>query len=103
VLSGSARFTEKLTLGYRDAVALGDSPLHRAGERVTGHEFHRTTVTFDREYPSAWAFRTATDPAARDGALTGGLHAGYLHTHPAAHPHAIARFVATAATSRLGA
>ena len=28
VLSGSARFTERLTLGYRDAVAVTDSPLH---------------------------------------------------------------------------
>ena len=31
VLSGSARFTERLTLGYRDAVATADSSLHAAG------------------------------------------------------------------------
>ncbi len=44
VLAGSARFTERLTLGYRDAVAVTDSALHAIGERVTGHEFHRTAA-----------------------------------------------------------
>ena len=33
--------------------------------------------------------------------MHGGVHAGYLHTHPAAHPQAIARFVAAAAHSKL--
>ncbi|MGV0801597.1 cobyrinate a,c-diamide synthase, partial [Mycolicibacterium elephantis] len=40
-------------------------------------------------------------PAVRDGAVDAGVHAGFLHTHPAAHPRAITRFVASAATSRL--
>ncbi|MGV0742217.1 cobyrinate a,c-diamide synthase [Mycolicibacterium sp. XJ870] len=99
VLAGSARFTERLTLGYRDAVAVVDSSLHAAGERVTGHEFHRTAVTFADELPPAWAF---TDRR-RDGAVHRGVHAGYLHTHPAAHPQAITRFVTAAARTKLGA
>jgi cobyrinic acid a,c-diamide synthase len=37
----------------------------------------------------------------RDGAVHNGVHASYLHTHPAAHPQAITRFVAAAATSKL--
>jgi cobyrinic acid a,c-diamide synthase len=38
----------------------------------------------------------------QDGAVDRGVHASYLHTHPAAHPHAISRFVAAAAaTSKL--
>jgi cobyrinic acid a,c-diamide synthase len=98
VLAGSARFTERLTLGYRDAVAVADSSLHTPGERVTGHEFHRTAVTFAEDYPPAW--RYAGGPA-RDGAVHRGVHAGYLHTHPAAHPGAVARFVAAAAHSKL--
>src|SRR6195256_4912265 len=44
VLSGSARFTDRLALGYRQAVAVADSPLHTIGDRTMGHEFHRTTV-----------------------------------------------------------
>src|SRR6185436_4090629 len=54
VVPGSARFTERLTLGYRDAVALGDSSVHGAGARVVGHEFHRTAVTFAGDYEPAW-------------------------------------------------
>lgn len=102
VLAGSARFTERLTLGYRDAVAVTDSPLHTVGERVSGHEFHRTAVTFGQDYPSAWGFSSAAGARVADGAVLGGVHAGYLHTHPAAHPHASSRFVAAAATFKLG-
>jgi cobyrinic acid a,c-diamide synthase len=101
VLAGSARFTERLTLGYRDAVALGDSPLHQSGARVVGHEFHRTTVTFAHGHTPAWAFRNGAGESVTDGAVAGGVHAAYLHAHAAAHPHAATRFVAAAATSKL--
>jgi cobyrinic acid a,c-diamide synthase len=101
VLSGSARFTDRLTLGYREAVAVADSPLHTIGDRTMGHEFHRTTVTFADRYPPAWVYSGGDVDRARDGAVHAGVHAGYLHTHPAAHPQAITRFVAAAATSKL--
>ncbi|WP_197373669.1 cobyrinate a,c-diamide synthase [Mycolicibacterium baixiangningiae] len=101
VLSGSARFTERLTLGYRQAVATADSTMHRAGERVIGHEFHRTAVTFADRYEPAWHFAGRAGGPVADGAVHRGVHAGYLHTHPAAHPQAIARFVASAARSKL--
>ena len=101
VLSGSARFTDRLTLGYREAVAVADSSLHAVGERAVGHEFHRTTVTFADSYPPAWVYRGRDVAKVRDGAVDRGVHASYLHTHPAAHPHAVTRFVAAAATSKL--
>jgi cobyrinic acid a,c-diamide synthase len=101
-LAGSARFTERLTLGYRDAVAVADSSVHGVGERVRGHEFHRTAVTFAQEYPPAWRFGAAAGRQVADGAVRRGVHAGYLHTHPAAHPHASSRFVEAAATFKLG-
>jgi cobyrinic acid a,c-diamide synthase len=44
VLDATARMTGRLTLGYRDAVAVSDSVLAGAGERRRGHEFHRTVV-----------------------------------------------------------
>jgi cobyrinic acid a,c-diamide synthase len=100
VLSGSARFTDRLTLGYREAVAVADSSLHSTGERAMGHEFHRTTVTFAESYPPAWVFAGREVPTVRDGAVDRGVHASYLHTHPAAHPHAISRFVAAAQRQR---
>jgi cobyrinic acid a,c-diamide synthase len=101
VLRGSARFTDRLTLGYRDAVAVTDSPLYATGDRTVGHEFHRSAVTFADSYPPAWVFAGSAVERVRDGAVDRGVHAGYLHTHPAAQQHAITRFVATAATSKL--
>jgi cobyrinic acid a,c-diamide synthase len=100
-LAGTARFTDGLTVAYRDAVATADSSLYAAGERAVGHEFHRTTVTFTDSYQPAWVYRGQEVTAVRDGVVHGGVHASYLHTHPAARPHAVTRFVAAAATSRL--
>jgi len=100
VLAGSARFTAHLTLAYRDAVAVADSPLYRAGRRVVGHEFHRTAVTFTEGYQPAWVYGGGDleDVATvRDGVVHAGVHASYLHTQPAAAPDAVARFVAHAA------
>ncbi|MEI7915372.1 MAG: cobyrinate a,c-diamide synthase [Mycobacteriaceae bacterium] len=93
VLAGSARFTERLTIGYRDAVAATDSPLFTTGQRVIGHEFHRTTVDFADPVRPAWLLADRAGEHVNDGAVREGLHAGYLHTHPAAHPHAVRRFV----------
>jgi cobyrinic acid a,c-diamide synthase len=90
VLDAEATMTERLVLGYRDAVALRGSVLHSPGARVTGHEFHRTTVT-PRAGQPAWAW-TGAQP---EGFAQGGVHASFLHTHPVAHPAAVARFVAS--------
>ncbi len=99
VLDARARFTDSLTLGYRDAVAMTGSVLFAEGERLSGHEFHRTTVDYrDGVRRPAWAW-SAVDGTRREGivARDGRIHASYLHTHPAAHPGAVARFVAQAA------
>lgn len=101
VLAGSARFTPHLTLGYRDAVAVADSPLYATGQRAVGHEFHRTAITFAEDYQPAWVYQAGgtghEKVTVRDGVARAGVHASYLHTHPAATPAAVARFVAHAA------
>ncbi|UVS78867.1 cobyrinate a,c-diamide synthase [Actinokineospora sp. UTMC 2448] len=91
-----AEMTPRLTLGYRDAVATVDSCLHPAGARVTGHEFHRTRTRPQHGDPPAWAWRDATGAAVREGFASASVHASYLHTHPAGHPEAVARFLAAA-------
>jgi len=96
VLSGSAHFTGHLTLGYRNAVAVAESSLYAVGDRTVGHEFHRSTVRFNKDYPPAWVYGGRPVGTATDGAVDAGVHASYLHTHPAAHPDAITRFVAAA-------
>lgn len=96
VLDLTATFGPKLTLGYRDAVALGDSVLWPAGARVRGHEFHRTTVAASGTTPPAWGWRTDAGPV-REGVASGQVHASYLHTHPAGNAEAVGRFVAAVA------
>jgi cobyrinic acid a,c-diamide synthase len=97
VLDAVGRFSPALTLGYRDAISVADSVLFREGERVTGHEFHRSVVVEDRPGRSpAWMWRDSSGRPARHGHVTGGVHASYLHLHPAAHPAAVAGFVAAA-------
>ncbi|WP_405177397.1 cobyrinate a,c-diamide synthase [Nocardia sp. NBC_01377] len=97
VVDADAEFGPRLTLGYRDAVALADSPLWRTGERVRGHEFHRTRLVSAANAGSAWGWRGGLGERVAEGALVHNVHASYLHTHPAGNPTATARFVATAA------
>ncbi|WSJ29513.1 cobyrinate a,c-diamide synthase [Streptomyces subrutilus] len=95
VLDADARMSERLTLGYREAVALSDSPLAAAGTRLRGHEFHRTVVEPGAGPAPAWGF---THPERRvEGFVRQGVHASYLHTHWAAEPSVAARFAAAAA------
>jgi cobyrinic acid a,c-diamide synthase len=92
VVPAEAAMTGRLTLGYRDAVALSPSPLFAAGERVPGHEFHRCAVTPRAGLAPAWGWRGG-EP---EGFVAGGVHASFLHTHPAGAPHASVEFVAGA-------
>jgi cobyrinic acid a,c-diamide synthase len=89
VIDADAAMTKRLTLGYRDAVAVSPSWLAPVGTRVTGHEFHRTTVTARATATPAWAWRDAPP----EGFVTGNVHASYLHLHWAAHPEFAQRLV----------
>ena len=89
VVPATARMSSRLTLGYRDAVAAADSAVFAAGTRVRGHEFHRTALQPRCGELPAWTWRDV-----REGFVEGGVHASYLHTHPAAQPGAVERFVA---------
>jgi cobyrinic acid a,c-diamide synthase len=101
VLDAAAEFGPTLTLGYRDAVALHDSPLWRTGTRVPGHEFHRTRI-LSASPGTAWGWRGPDGPV-REGFVHGVVHASYLHTHPAGNPGAAASFVAAASAARIEA
>ncbi|MFF9426516.1 cobyrinate a,c-diamide synthase [Streptomyces sp. NPDC014746] len=91
VLDADARMSERLTLGYRDAVAVNDSVLAPAGARLRGHEFHRTVIEPGAGPLAAWGLR---QPERRvEGFVRGGVHASYVHTHWAGSPEVAARFV----------
>ncbi|MYR89176.1 cobyrinate a,c-diamide synthase [Streptomyces sp. SID685] len=97
VLDATARMAERLTLGYRDAVAVGDSVLAAAGTRMRGHEFHRTVVEPGAGAAPAWGIRGRERRV--EGFVQRGVHASYLHTHWASEPGVARRFVERCRTS----
>nr|WP_202512919.1 cobyrinate a,c-diamide synthase [Streptomyces sp. SID3343] len=88
VLDADARMTERLTLGYREATAVRDSVLARAGRVVRGHEFHRTTLTPRAGRDAAWSL----GETGLEGHVQGSVHASYLHAHWAGTPDLARRF-----------
>ena len=93
VLDVRAAMTPTLTLGYRQAVAVTDSVLARAGDMLRGHEFHRTAAVPAAGDQPAWQLGSGT----LEGHVAGSVIASYLHTHWAGHPAAAARFTAACA------
>lgn len=91
VLDAEARMCERLTLGYREAEAATDSPGWRAGQKVAGHEFHRSVVT-----PRAGAAPAWHVDGTPEGFVVGNVHASYLHSHWAATPDVARRVVEAA-------
>ncbi|WP_157571155.1 cobyrinate a,c-diamide synthase [Nocardioides insulae] len=92
VLDATAAMSPRLTLGYREATALTDSPLAPGGTRVHGHEFHRTRVVPGDHSRHGTAWRL---PGGPEGFAGPTLHASYLHLHPAGHPDTVASFART--------
>lgn len=101
VIPGSASMG-RLSLGYRTATMLSDSPLGGVGGRVTGHEFHKTRLDLGTEraahdagWTRAWGWRGWGGEAVTEGFVSpnGRLHASYLHVHPAGAPSVLRSFV----------
>ena len=111
VLPTTAEMGKRLTLGYRRATALQNSPLLAAGDTVYGHEFHRSQLTCEPASPlfQTWSYRAGAKPVAegwhqtwsRDGLKSRRralgqqtiLHASYIHLHWGSRPDLPARFL----------
>lgn len=101
VIPAKATMDRRLTLGYRSATALGDSVVAQPGQRVTGHEFHRTGLVGDSQqaresgWAPVWGWRDWLGAPVTEGFASpdGRVHASYLHVHPAGSPGSVSRFV----------
>ena len=93
-IEADAIMTERLMLRYRTLIADHDQLVASVGARVTGHEFHRTTIQPRHGAAAAWLVDGeptgfSADPA-RVGRKT--VHASYLHVHWAGYPDLAQRF-----------
>lgn len=93
-LAAQGAMTPQLTLRYQTLVAAADTVLAAAGDRLTGHEFHRTRVEPAAGGHPAWLVGGQPVGFSADPAGTGRptLHASYLHLHWAGHPRLAQRF-----------
>jgi cobyrinic acid a,c-diamide synthase len=96
VLPGRATMSSRLTLGYREALALTATPWLEPGTPVRGHEFHYSTTESGPGARPAWEL-SARGVVRPEGVAAGAVQASFLHVHWAAHPALAARFAAAAA------
>jgi len=89
VLPTTARMTDRLTLGYREATTRGDSPVGPTGSELRGHEFHYATV----DPPGAALELRSRFASSRGGYSTPTLLASFLHHHPGGDPSVVAAFL----------
>ena len=82
ILPTKAVMGKRLTLGYRQAIALQNTPLVLIGEKVWGHEFHRSQLTIPPDYP---LFEIqGYNPKSKietEGWRIHQIHASYIHLH----------------------
>ena len=75
-----------LSLGYRQATAIGDGLLMRRGEQVWGHEFHRWQLEPGEGHGGLWELEGWGCGARKEGWTTPTVHASWLHLHWAGCP-----------------
>jgi cobyrinic acid a,c-diamide synthase len=96
VLPTTTVMGKRLTVGYRQASALQDSPLLSAGTTVWGHEFHHSQLT---AMPKKPLFETrgydqkGQGKVATEGWRMHQLHASYVHLHWGGRPEIPAQFL----------
>jgi cobyrinic acid a,c-diamide synthase len=85
---------KKLILGYRQLTAIADNLLLNAGDRIWGHEFHRSTLTNLSPHPlyHMQGYESKLSFAA-EGWYGARVQGAYTHIHFGARPDVPQRFV----------
>ncbi|HEY9691347.1 MAG TPA: cobyrinate a,c-diamide synthase [Oculatellaceae cyanobacterium] len=93
VLPTTAVMSSRLSLGYRMAIALQDSPLLPKSATVRGHEFHRSELS---KIPTQPLYNLRSYSAHTSAKIEGWslhqLHASYVHLHFGANAEIPLRF-----------
>ena len=94
ILPTTAKMGKKLTLGYRQATVMQNSPMMNKGDRAWGHEFHRSTLTHESDQPlfNLKGYHSSI-PLKSEGWQCYQLHASYTHLHFGAQPEFLKRFL----------
>lgn len=90
--------SERLTIGYRDAITRQPSFFGPSGTALRGHEFHRSVA----EPPGDGIDLAGRFGTGRGGFVSETIFASYLHQHLSSAPALAERFVAAASTGRGG-
>ncbi|MGQ4649957.1 cobyrinate a,c-diamide synthase [Lyngbya aestuarii] len=93
VLPTTTLMGKRLTLGYRQATTMQDSPLLPVAAKVWGHEFHRSEQTAIAEKPLFEIRGYDGGKVAMEGWKMYRLHASYVHLHWGESPEIPARFL----------
>jgi cobyrinic acid a,c-diamide synthase len=94
VFPTTAKMGKRLTLGYRQATVLQDSPVAEVGDRLWGHEFHRSTLTQESSQPLFNLQGYNSQIALKsEGWQRYQTHASYTHLHFGARPELLKRFL----------
>jgi cobyrinic acid a,c-diamide synthase len=82
VIPSNVTMQAKLTLGYRQAIALQNSPLVKTEQVIRGHEFHRSKLTTESTV-ALWQLQGfhSSNLQLKEGWKIYHLHASYLHVH----------------------
>ncbi len=84
----------RTALGYREVTARADCLLLKQGERLRGHEFHYSLMSYSPGEPRLYAYdssgRSGSQP---EGYARGNVMAAYAHIHLASHIPAAFRLV----------
>ena len=78
-IAARGRMTDRLTLGYREAVTTALTPLGRPGTRLRGHEFHYPTVIEQPDQPLAHVTDANGAAVAETGSRRGHASGTYFH------------------------
>jgi cobyrinic acid a,c-diamide synthase len=93
VIPTRTRMLEWPVLGYREMVALEDSPIATVGTVLRGHEFHYSALECDFQDSPAYQRKNSNE---LEGFVLGNVLASYLHVHFAADPQLARRFISRA-------